>query len=152
MAHTVQVVLKEDLPNVGTSGSLVRVKPGFARNFLVPRGLAAMATKDNVKRVEHEKRVALVRAAKRRVEAEQLAEKLDKVVVQLKAQVGDDNKLYGSVTSRDVAEALAVQGFEVDRRKIMMEPIKSLGTHAVSLKIATSVSVDIKVDVSPEEA
>lgn len=150
MAHsTVQVVLMEDLPNVGASGQLVQVKPGFARNFLVPRGLAAMATKDNVKRIEHEKRVAVARAAKQRVAAQQLAGKLDGVVVSMTAQVGEENRLFGSVTSRDVSEALAQKGFEVDRRKIVMDTIKELGTHTASVKIAAGVSATIKIDVVP---
>ncbi len=148
---TVQVVLTEDLPNVGSSGSLVRVKPGFARNFLVPRGLAAMATKDNVKRIEHEKRVAVARAAKQRAAAQDLAGKLDGVVIQMTAQVGEENKLFGSVTTRDVSDALAKKGFEVDRRKIVMDPIKELGTHTASVKIAAGVDATIKVDVAPKE-
>ena len=148
---TVQVVLTEDLPNVGSSGSLVRVKPGFARNFLVPRGLAAMATKDNVKRIEHEKRVAVARAAKQRAAAQDLAGKLDGVVIQMTAQVGEENKLFGSVTTRDVSDALAKKGFQVDRRKIVMDPIKELGTHTASGKIAAGVDATIKVDVAPKE-
>ncbi len=148
---TVQVVLTEDLPNVGGSGQLVRVKPGFARNFLVPRGLAAMATKDNVKRIEHERRVAVARASKQRAAAQELAGKLNGVVIQMTAKVGEENKLFGSVTSRDVSEALAEKGFEVDRRKIVMDPIKELGTHTASVKIAAGVDATIKVDVAPKE-
>ncbi len=148
---TLQVVLTEDLPNVGGSGDVVRVKPGFARNFLVPRGLAAMATKDNVKRIEHEKRVALARAAKQRVAAEELAGKLKGVVLQMKAQVGEENRLFGSITTRDVSDALADKGFEVDRRKIIMDTIKELGTHTASVKIASGVDAIIKVDVTPAD-
>ncbi len=148
---TVQVVLMEDLPNVGGSGELVRVKPGFARNFLVPRGLAAMATKDNVKRIQHEKRVAVARAAKRRAEAQHLAANLNGELVEIKAQVGEENRLFGSVTSRDVSDALAKQGFTVDRRKIVMDTIKTLGTHTASVKIAVGVSATIKIDVVSSE-
>ncbi len=147
MARNVQVVLTEDLPNVGTSGELVRVKPGFARNFLIPRGLAALATKHNVKRIGHEKRIAQKRALKLRGEAEQLAAKLAGVSVTIEAQAGEEEKLYGSITSRDVEEALANLGFEIDRRKLQMEPIKELGTAEVTVKVAAGVDATIKVEV-----
>jgi len=147
MARNVQVVLTEDLPNVGKSGELVRVRPGFARNFLVPRGLAAMATRNNVARIEHEKKVALARAAKARKAAEELASKMSGCRLAIAAQVGEEDKLYGSITSRDIEEALAGRGFEVDRRKIVMEPIKELGSHKVSVKIASGVDAEVTVDV-----
>jgi large subunit ribosomal protein L9 len=150
MARNVQVVLTEDLPNVGNSGELVRVRPGFARNFLIPRGLAAMATKDNVKRIEHEKRVARARAVKHRAAAEELAGKLSSVKLKLEAQVGEEEKLYGSITSRDIEEALAGQGFEIDRRKIVMDPIKELGEHAIAIKIAGGVDANISLEVVPK--
>lgn len=147
MARNVQVVLTEDLPNVGNSGELVRVKPGFARNFLIPRGLAAMATRDNVKRIEHEKRVALSRAVKRRAVSEEFAGKLRDVTLSLSAKVGEDDKLYGSITSRDIEEALIEKGFEIDRRKIVMDPIKGLGSHKVSVRVASGVDAEISVEV-----
>lgn len=147
MARNVQVVLKEDLPNVGASGDLVKVKPGYARNFLIPRGLAAMATKDNVKRIEHEKRVAQGRAVKRRASAEGLAAALRGLKLKIAAQVGEEEKLYGSVTSRDIEEALVEKEFEVDRRKIVMDPIKELGDHKVTIKVASGVDAEIDVEV-----
>jgi large subunit ribosomal protein L9 len=147
MARSIQVVLTEDLPNVGKSGDLVRVRPGFARNFLVPRGLAAMATRDNVARVEHEKRVALARAVKVRKAAEELATKMSGCRLAISAQVGEEDKLYGSITSRDIEEALAGRGFVVDRRKIVMDPIKELGSHKVNVKIASGVEAAVTVDV-----
>lgn len=143
----VQVVLTEDLPNLGNSGDLVKVKPGFARNFLIPRGLAALATKDNVKRIEHEKRVAQARAQKQRAVSQQVADKLSGVKVTIAAQVGEESKLYGSITTRDIEEALAKQGFEIDRRKIITEPIKELGAHKVSIKIASGIDAVIDVEV-----
>jgi large subunit ribosomal protein L9 len=152
MARNVEVVLREDLPNVGDSGEVVRVKPGYARNFLIPRGLAAMATTGNVKQIEHEKRVALARAAKQRVEAQEISKKLEEVRVTLKAQVGEEQKLYGSITSRDIEEGLAKLGFEIDRRKILLsEPIKELGSRKVPLKIASGVDAEILVEVIPKE-
>ncbi len=149
MPRNLQVILTDDLPNVGSSGDLVKVKPGYARNFLVPRGLAALATANNVARIEHEKRVALARAAKLRVAAQELADKLSAVKLTLKAQVGEGDKLYGSITSRDVEAALADKGFEVDRRKIAMEAIKELGSFKVTLKIASGIDAIVDVDVVP---
>lgn len=148
MSRNVQVVLTEELPNVGSSGELVRVKAGYARNFLIPRGLAALATKDNINRIEHEKRVAAARTVKQRAEAEELARKLGNIRLTLTAQTGEDDKLYGSITSRDIEEALIESGFEIDRRKIVMEPIRTLGDHSVSVKIAAGVDAEIKVEVS----
>lgn len=152
MARNVEVVLREDLPNVGDSGEVVRVKPGYARNFLIPRGLAAMATKGNVKQIEHEKRVAQARAAKQREQAKEISKKLEEVRVTLKAQVGEEQKLYGSITSRDIEEGLAKLGFKIDRRKILLgEPIKELGSRKVPLKIAAGVDAEILVEVIPQE-
>ena len=147
MARTVQVVLTQELPNVGNSGELVRVRPGYARNFLIPRGLAVIATRDNVARLEHDRRVAEPRAAKLRGEAEQLAVELNKVKIKLSCSVGEGDKLYGSVGSRDIAEALAEKGHDIDRRKIIIEPIKELGKHQVPIKVATGVDATIQVEV-----
>jgi len=150
MARSVQVVLREDLPNVGDSGEVVKVKPGYARNFLIPRGLAAMATTGNVKQIEHEKRVALARAAKQREVAKEVAKKLEDVRVTLSAKVGEEQKLYGSITSRDIEEGLAKLGFAIDRRKILLgEPIKELGSRKVPLKIAAGVDAEVLVEVIP---
>ena len=128
-------------------GERVRVKPGYARNFLIPRGLAALATKNNVKRIEHEKRVAAARAVKARAEAETLAKRLGTIRLTLNAKTGEDEKMYGSITSRDVEEALIESGFEIDRRKIVMEPIKALGDHKITVKIAAGIDAEISVEV-----
>lgn len=149
MPRNLQVILTDDLPNVGRSGELVKVKPGYARNFLLPRGLAALATADNVARIEHEQRVAQARATKLRAAAQELASKLASVKVTLKAQVGEENKLYGSITSRDVEAALAAQGHEVDRRKIAMDPLKELGSYKVTIRVASGIDAVIDVDVVP---
>lgn len=148
MATHVHVVLTEDIPNVGKSGELVKVRPGFARNFLVPRGLAVGATATNVARIEHEKKVAEVRAGKLKSEARALADKLSSVKVTLLRPVGEGQKLYGSVTSRDVELALADQGYKVDRRRMTLEPIKALGTYSVPVRLATDISATIEVTVS----
>ncbi|MSP23633.1 MAG: 50S ribosomal protein L9 [Myxococcales bacterium] len=149
MPRNLQVILSEDLSNVGASGELVKVKPGYARNFLLPRGLASMASKENVRRVEHEKRVAVARTQKQRAEAQAVAQKLAGVKVSIQAQVGEGSKLYGSITSRDVEQALALLGHVVDRRKIIMDAIKELGTHQVPIKIAAGVDATVEVEVVP---
>ena len=148
MAHHIHVVLTEDLHNVGKSGELVKVRPGFARNYLIPRGLAVSATSDNVSRIEHEKKVAESRAQKLRGEAEQLADKLNAVKLTITRPVGEGDKLYGSVTPRDIEEALAQQGFSVDRRRIATEPLKALGTFPVPIRLATSINATVEVTVA----
>ena len=147
MAHHIHVVLTEDL-NLGKSGELVRVRSGYARNYLVPRGLAIGATKENVARIEHEKKVAESRNAKLKGEAEQLAEALKSVKLTITRPVGEGDRLFGSVTSRDVEEALAAAGHVVDRRRITMEPIKTLGIHQVTIRLATSISSTVEVTVA----
>jgi large subunit ribosomal protein L9 len=148
MAHHIHVVLTEDLSNVGKSGELVRVRPGFARNYLVPRGLAISATAENVARIEHEKKVVEARSAKLKSEAEELAGKLKAVKITIERPVGEGDRLYGSVTSRDVEEALAAQGFAVDKRRIVMDPLKALGTFPVTIRLATSVNATVEVTVA----
>jgi large subunit ribosomal protein L9 len=148
MATHIHVVLTEDLANVGKSGELVRVRPGFARNYLVPRGLAISATAENVARIEHEKKVVEARNAKLKSEAQQLAEKLNAVKITIERPVGEGDRLYGSVTSRDIEEALAAKGYVVDRRRIAMEPLKTLGAHPVSIRLATSVTATVEVTVA----
>jgi large subunit ribosomal protein L9 len=148
MAHHINVVLTEDMTNLGKSGELVRVRPGYARNYLIPRGLAIGATAANVARIEHEKKVVEARNAKLKSEAEQLAEKLKSVKLTIERPVGEGDRLYGSVTSRDVEEALAAAGFAVDRRRIVLEPIKTLGAHPVTIRLATSVNATVEVTVA----
>jgi large subunit ribosomal protein L9 len=147
MAHHIHVVLTEDL-NLGKSGELVRVRSGYARNYLVPRGLAIGATKENVARIEHEKKVAESRNAKLKGEAEALAEQLKSVKITITRPVGEGDRLFGSVTSRDVEEALAAAGHVVDRRRITMEPIKTLGAHQITIRLATSISTSVEVTVA----
>jgi large subunit ribosomal protein L9 len=148
MAHHIHVVLTEDLTNLGKSGELVRVRPGFARNYLIPRGLAVSATEENKSRIEHEKKVAEARATKARASATELSQKLGSVKLTIARPVGENDKLYGSVTARDIEEALAAQGYSVDRRRIDTEPLKSLGTFQVPVHLATSVTATIEVTVA----
>jgi large subunit ribosomal protein L9 len=148
MATHIHVVLTEDLANIGKSGELVRVRPGYARNFLLPRGLAIGATAQNVARIEHEKKVVEARNTKLKAEAEDLAKKLASVKLTIERPVGEGDRLYGSVTSRDIEEALASRGYSVDRRRIAVEPLKTLGTHSVTIRLATSVSATIEITVA----
>jgi large subunit ribosomal protein L9 len=142
------VVLRDDIENLGRTGDVVRVKPGYARNYLVPRGYAAFATRGNVAQIEHEKKVALARAAKQRAEAQGRASELSAVTLEIAAQAGENQKLFGSVGTRDIANALAQKGFEVDRKKIVLEePIKELGEYEVPIKLGYEVQATIKVRV-----
>jgi large subunit ribosomal protein L9 len=147
-----QVILRDDMDNLGKSGEVVNVKPGYARNFLLPRGHAIKATAGDVKRVEHEKRVIAARTAKMAKEAQGEADKLSQVTVSIARAVGEEDKLYGSVTSRDIADALAEKGVKVDSRKVQLaEPLKALGLTEVPVKLGRGVTATIKVWVVKKE-
>jgi large subunit ribosomal protein L9 len=148
MPANIQVILQQDVDKLGKSGDLVRVRPGFARNFLLPRDLAVPATTAAVHRIEHEKAVALARAEKAKSAAREAAAKLSAVAVKVAVKAGEDGKLFGSVTSKDIEAALHAQGIVVDRRKIQLaEPIKSVGTYEVAIKLVSDVAATIKVEV-----
>jgi large subunit ribosomal protein L9 len=148
-----QVILRDDMDNLGKSGEVVNVRPGYARNFLLPRGHAILATASDVTRVEHEKRVIAARTAKLAKEAQGEADKLSKVSVSIARAVGEEDKLYGSVTTRDIAEALQAQGVTVDAKKIVLdEPLKALGMSEVVVKLGRGVNATIKVWVVKKEA
>ncbi len=148
MASNIQVVLRDDVENVGKSGDIVKVKPGFARNYLLPRGLAAPATRGNVAQVEHEKKAAIARAAKLRGDAEAVAKRLEGVVIEIAMQAGEDDRLFGSVGTRDIAEGLRAKGHEVDRKRVHLpEPIKAIGEFDVAIRFGYEVSTTIKVVV-----
>lgn len=148
MATQIHVVLQGDVQNLGKSGDLVRVRPGYARNFLIPRGLAAPATAGNVARVEELKRQALARTAKELAQAQELAKKLESVSVKISRPVGEENKMYGSVTSKDIEEAFKALGFELDRKKIQLgDPIKALGPAEVPVKLHRDIVANLRVEV-----
>jgi large subunit ribosomal protein L9 len=148
-----QVILRDDMENLGKSGEVVNVKPGYARNYLLPRGHAIKATESDVKRVEHEKRVIAARTAKLSKETQAEADKLSQVSVSIARAVGEEDKLYGSVTTRDIAEALAEKGVKVDSKKIHLdEPLKALGMTEVQVKLGRGVNATIKVWVVKQEA
>jgi large subunit ribosomal protein L9 len=147
-----QVILRDDMDNLGKSGEVVNVKPGYARNYLLPRGHAVLATAGDIKRVEHEKRVIAARTAKLAKEAQAEADKLSAVSVSIARAVGEEDKLYGSVTSRDIAEALAEKGVKVDSKKIHLEePLKTLGMTEVQVKLGRGVNATVKVWVVKKE-
>jgi large subunit ribosomal protein L9 len=151
MAATIQVILQQDLKNLGKSGELVRVRPGFARNYLIPRALALPATAHNIKQVEHEQRLSTLRAAKAKGEAAAVANRLAGVTVTLERKAGDEDRLFGSVTTKDIAAALKAQGIELERKRIeLREPIRSAGTFEVTARLLGDVSATFKVVVAPK--
>ncbi len=148
-----KLILREDVENLGKGGELVEVKPGYGRNFLLPRGLAVPANPKNVRDLEHQKSVAAAKAAKLKASAQAVAKRLADTPVTLKRKVGEQDKLYGSVTALDVAEALASRGLQIDRRSIdLAEPIKTVGDFDVPVKLHSEVVGKVKVTVQAEEA
>jgi large subunit ribosomal protein L9 len=144
-----QVILKEDVHNLGKAGELVTVRPGFGRNFLIPQGKAVLATAGNVKQIEHQKKIIAAKTAAAAKDAQAIADKLSAITVHIERQAGEESKLFGSVTTRDIEEALRDKGVTVDHRKIhLAEPIKTIGEHTVEIKLGSSVTGHIKVVVA----
>ena len=147
-----EVILREDIDNVGSRGDVVKVAPGFARNFLLPKRLAVQATDANRKIVEQERQAHLRKETKLKGEAEDLSKLLTGVSVTIYQKAGEQNQLFGSVTSKDVADALAAKNFIIDRRKIQLdEPIKQLGEFKVPVKLHKDVTAEVTVTVAKEE-
>ena len=146
-----EVILREDIDNLGTRGQVVKVAPGYARNFLLPKRLAVQATESNKKIVEQERQAHLRKEAKAQGEAEDLGRLMSKVTVTISQKAGENDQLFGSVTSKDIGDALAAQNYTIDRRKIQLEePIKQLGEFKVPIRLHKDVSVDITVVVAKE--
>ena len=146
-----EVILREDVKGLGRAGALVRVKPGYGRNFLLPHGLAFEATEGNKKRIENEQRSRVAKHSAEKTEAAEGAAKLGAAHLKLKAKAGEGDKLFGSITTGDLAEALAKAGFSIDKRKIELEhPIKQLGLHSVAVRLHPEVRAEFKVTVEPE--
>jgi large subunit ribosomal protein L9 len=146
-----EVILREDVKSLGKAGEMVRVKPGYARNYLLPHGLAFEATEGNKKRIAAETRARGVRSQAERAEAERAAAELSAVTVTLTGKAGEEGKLFGSITAQDIAAALAAQGHEVDRRRIELEhPIKTLGQHPVRVRVHPEVHAEVRVSVVAE--
>ena len=146
-----EVILREDVQHLGAMGEVVKVKPGYARNFLLPRGMAVEASRKNLATLDHEKALIEVKRERERKVARAEADKLDGLVVEILARAGEEDRLYGSVTNLDIAQQLAEGGVKVDRRRIDLDdPIKRLGTYRIVVGIAHDVKATITVKVLPE--
>lgn len=145
------LILREDVHNLGKSGEMVTVKDGFGRNYLLPRKIAVLANKANVRQLEHEKGVITARQTKLKGSADEQAKKLEAVSIRIARKVGEQDKLFGSVTALDIAEALSAKGQKVDRRHIhLLEPIRAVGKYEVELRLHRDVVAKIKVEVVAE--
>jgi large subunit ribosomal protein L9 len=148
MATTLQVVLQTNVDKVGDSGELVKVRPGFARNYLIPRGLAVPATAAAVNRIAHEKSVAIAKADKTKKEVQAVAQKINALKLTLARSVGEDDKLFGSVTSKEIENAAKAAGVTIDRKKMQLaEPLKVLGSFEIPVRLMTDVVATLKVEI-----
>lgn len=147
-----KVILKDTVENLGKRGTVVEVKDGYARNYLIPKGLAIVYTKGAMKLLEQEKRTYEIKQIKAKEEAEQIAEKLSAIELKVYKRAGDQDVLYGSVTPTDIADLLQEKGIKIDKRKILIgEPIKKLGQYEVKIRLHSEVTPSIKVTVLKEE-
>ena len=147
-----KIILTKDLENLGKAGALVEVKPGYGRNYLLPRGMAVSATAKNIRQLEHQKAGILSRASKHKANMDAQAKKLASVELKFTRKVGEQDKLFGSVTSKDIHDQLSAQGYEVDRKQIHLpEPLKVLGTHDVEVKLHPEVAAKLKVTIAAEQ-
>jgi large subunit ribosomal protein L9 len=150
MAHT-KVLLREDVDDLGARGEIVRVRAGYARNYLLPRKLAVQATASNVKQIDQERAALLRKEAKERATADTQSDRLKTLVLEFKRKAGEQGALYGSVTSMDIAEELHEKGYEIDRHRIhLREPLKRLGEFTVPVRLHREVTVELQVKVSAE--
>ncbi len=148
----VQLILREDVSNLGEAGDLVSVKAGYARNYLIPKGVANIATKGNVKEIEHHKRVVAERVSKLRKDGISERDRLQEVVLNIEMQAGEEGKLFGSVKTANIAELLTEKGYKIDRRKInLAQPIKELGEYKVKIQLYRDVVALIQVNVVAAE-
>jgi len=147
-----EVILKEDIANLGKIGEVVRVRDGFARNYLLPRGLVLVANKKNLKAFEHQKKVVADRKQKVMRDAQAVGEQLTGVSLTIAMRSGEEGRLFGSVTNMQIEKALKAKGLNVDRRKIHLdEPIKNLGDYEIPIRLAADITVPLKLSVVPEE-
>ena len=146
-----EVILREDIKTLGKAGDLVKVKPGYARNFLLPKGLAYEATDGNRKRIDSESKARQARLAEERSGAEAAAAKLAAAPLAISRKAGEGDRLFGSITAQDLADALGAQGIELDRRRIELEhPIKTVGLHTVPVRLHPDVHAELRVTVTAE--
>jgi large subunit ribosomal protein L9 len=147
----IEVILREDVKSLGKAGALVRVKPGYARNFLLPQGLAYEATEGNKKRIAAERKARDAQHTADKVDAQKIAETLAGVALTLSAKAGEGERLFGSITAQDIADALAARGHTVDKRRIELDhPIKVLGSHTVAVRLHPEVHAELQVTVVAE--
>lgn len=147
-----EVILRQDVDELGLEGDIVKVAKGYARNFLVPNGLALEASPQNMKALDLQRKKIEAKRLKGKENAEKLKETIGQLVIQISQKAGDEGKLYGSVTSMDIAGYLEAQGIDIDRRKIILDkPIKALGEYTVPVRVYPKVTAFVKVIVSPEE-
>jgi large subunit ribosomal protein L9 len=143
-----EVILREDIEKLGNRGQVVKVASGYARNYLLPKRLAVAATESNKKIVEQERQAHLRKEAKLQSEAQDLAKLMQGLIVEISAKAGENDQLFGSVTAKDIADALEAKGFTIDRRKVVLEePIRSLGEHKVTVRLHRDVSTEVPVNV-----
>lgn len=148
-----EVILREHIDNLGRRGDVVKVAAGYARNYLLPRKLALAVTDNNQRQIEREKKVAEVREAEERTQAEALSQRLAALSIEIARRVGENATLYGSVTSADIAHELEAKGFDIDRRKIQLpDPLKALGEVRVPIKLHRDVTAQLSVTVVPAQA
>ncbi len=148
-----EVILRDDVPNLGRIGEVVRVKPGYARNYLLPRGLAIEANGKNLRVLEHQKRIIAVKAERERKGAEVHAKQIDGIELRIQARAGEEGRLFGSVTNLDIERLLAARGITVDRRKIALdEPIKQLGTYPVVIQVGRDIRATVQIVVEAGES
>ena len=145
----VKLILREDIPKLGDAGDLVSVKPGFARNYLLPKGLASIATEARVKELEHHRRIITANQAKLLKDLQGTERTIQAMDLSFEAQAGEAGKLFGSITAANIADRIKEQGVEVDRRKVQLrEPIKEVGEHEVSIRLHKELTVSVKVSVT----
>jgi large subunit ribosomal protein L9 len=148
-----EVILREHVDNLGRRGDVVKVTPGYARNFLLPRKLALAVTENNKRQIEREKQLADARDMEEKSAAEAVAARIAALEIEIGRRVGENDTLYGSVTSQDIAQALKDKGFEIDKRKVVLaEPLKALGETIVPVKIHRDVTAQVKVKVVAQAA
>ncbi len=146
-----KVILKEDISNLGDMGTILNVSNGYARNYLIPKNLAVEASSRNIKSLEHEKRIIQNKIKKLKVSAEDISNSISALAVTLKAKAGEEDKLFGSITTKDIAEALSEKKITIDKKKIFLDnPIKRLGEYTVKIKVHPDVMANLKIQVVSE--
>lgn len=148
----IEVILRKDIPKLGKAGDIIRVKDGYARNYLIPKGLAIPANQRTIQALESQRKIILAKAERERKKAQSLAEKLQGTTITLYRRVVEEGRLYGSVSAVDIVKALEEKGFNIDKKQVELEdPIKTVGTFEVNIRIAPDISVPIKVEVIEEK-